>query len=159
MTKELMKDTSQPEHEERAERVKQFEAKYGVDWESTMIEYISDFIRLPFYVVKAVCEGNLRTVLQWLGKGNIKDRVNAKCEEGGNSGLLCFSALSNEHDLMSYLLFNGADVNILESLGGSVLRVISSDDNSDLAVLTVITRKLLDCSFAGARNSLMKANK
>ena len=97
-----MKDTSHPNYEDHARKVKQFEAKYGVDWESTMIEYSSDFIRLPFYVVKAVQTGNIRTVLQWLGKGNIKERVNAKCEEGASAGLLCFSALSNEHNFMSY---------------------------------------------------------
>ena len=124
-----MKNKSSPNYDQCAERVKQFEAKYGEDWESTMIEYSSDFVGLPFYVVKAVREDNLRTVLQWLSKGDIKKRVNAKCEERGNSGLLCFAAVNNRRDLMSYLLINGADANILESYGGSVLSMVCCDED------------------------------
>ena len=117
-----MGNTSDPDYDEYAERVKQFEAKYGEDWESTMVEYSSDFIDLPMYVAEAAVMGNLRTVLQWLGKGIIKDRVNAKCQEGGgNASLLWVAATNNRHDLMSYLLLNGVDVNILEATGASVL--------------------------------------
>ncbi|EJK55542.1 hypothetical protein THAOC_24719, partial [Thalassiosira oceanica] len=58
---------------------------------------------------------------QWLGKGNIKDRVNAKCESFGNVGLLYLAADAEEHDLMTFLLLNGADVNITNSTGSSVL--------------------------------------
>ena len=129
LSKSLMGNTAHPRYDEYAERVKQFEAKYGEDWESTMIEYSSDFVGLPFYVVKAVREDNLRTVLQWLSKGDIKKRVNAKCEERGNSGLLCFAAVNNRRDLMSYLLINGADANILESYGGSVLSMVCCDED------------------------------
>ena len=121
-TKSLMKNTAHPRHDEHAKLVKQFEAKYGEDWESTMVEYSSDFIDLPMYVAEAAVMGNLRTVLQWLGKGIIKDRVNAKCQEGGgNASLLWVAATNNRHDLMSYLLLNGVDVNILEATGASVL--------------------------------------
>ena len=72
-------------------------------------------------MVKAAHEGSLRTVLQWLDKGNIKERVNAKSEDFGNAGLLFIAAMEQKHDLMSYLLFNGADVNLLNSIGSSVI--------------------------------------
>ena len=73
-------------------------------------------------MVKAAHEGSLRTVLQWLDKGNIKERVNAKSEDfGTNAGLLFIAAMEQKHDLMSYLLFNGADVNLLNSIGSSVI--------------------------------------
>ncbi|EJK68976.1 hypothetical protein THAOC_09809, partial [Thalassiosira oceanica] len=117
----LMKDTSHPNYEQRVRMVKRFEEEYGEDWDGTMIECDSDFVDLPQYVVKAVFKGDFQTILQWLGKGNIKERVNAKLEVAGNAGLLWFASLSNQHDLMSYLLLNGADVNILDSKGASML--------------------------------------
>ena len=90
LSKSLMGNTAHPRYDEFAEQVKQFEAKYGDDWDDTMIEYDSDFVRLPLNVYKAAGEGNLRTVLQWLGKGNIKEMVNAtKCEEDGSRNYPC----------------------------------------------------------------------
>ncbi|EJK59686.1 hypothetical protein THAOC_20055 [Thalassiosira oceanica] len=71
-----------------AREVKRFEVEYGEDWDGTMIEYDSDFVDLPKYVAVAFGWGNLRAVLQWLSKGNLKERVTAKWEEGGNLGLL-----------------------------------------------------------------------
>ena len=132
LAKKIMNDTAHPAHlrcyDEYAELVKQFEAKYGEDWESTMIEYSSDLVGLPRYVAVATGEGNVRTVLLWLGKGDIKERVNAKCHEVGNSSLLWAAATDNRHDLMSYLLLNGADVNILTSTGASVLQLVVCSD-------------------------------
>ena len=119
MSKMLLKDTSHPKREEHAEQVRQFEAEYGEDWESTMIEYDNDFVSLPLLVFHAAHKGNFRTVLQWLVRDNIKERANAKCQELGNPSLLylaasvCVSRKKPQHDLMSYLLLNGADVNIL----------------------------------------------
>ena len=139
LSKHLMKNTSDPKHEEYAREVKRFEAVYGEDWDGTMVEYDNDYVSLPLYVFKAAGNGNLRAVLHWLGS-NIKDRVNAKCEEGGSAGLLFTAALYNQHDFMSYLLMNGADVNIIGSIGASVLSVtcggyvrsvVSSDDHND----------------------------
>ncbi|EJK52826.1 hypothetical protein THAOC_27863 [Thalassiosira oceanica] len=121
MKKILAKDTFNPDYERHARMVKQFEAEYGEDWDGTMIEYDSDFVGLPFYVAKAFGRGNLRAVFQWLGKGKVRERVNAKCEEGGNTGLLFIAAMNKHLDLMSYLLLNGADVNILNLEGVSVL--------------------------------------
>ncbi|EJK77116.1 hypothetical protein THAOC_01072 [Thalassiosira oceanica] len=118
---QLMEDTSNPNYKEHARKVKQFEEEYGEDWDGTMIDYDSDFIDLPKYVAKALGTGNLRAVLQWLGKGKVRERVNAKCKEAGNAGLLYLAAMNKHHDLMIYLLLNGADVNILESTGSSVL--------------------------------------
>ncbi|EJK56749.1 hypothetical protein THAOC_23300 [Thalassiosira oceanica] len=88
----LMKNTSHPDYEDHVLRVKRFEAEYGEDWDGTMIEYDSDFVNLPMYVGIALNKGNVRAVLQWLSKGNIRERVNAKCEEAGNLGLLYLSA-------------------------------------------------------------------
>ena len=124
-----MKDTAHPRYNEYAELVKQFEAKYGEDWEDNMIEYSDDFVGIPIYVYKAALGGNLRTILQWLGKGNIKERVNAKCQEGGNAGLLYVAAKTKQHDMMSFLMLNGADVGILTSSGTSVLTLICDEDN------------------------------
>ena len=95
-SKSLLPDKSDSGHEEHARTVKQFEAKYGEDWEDTMIEYDNDFVNLPEHVVKATVEGDFRTVLQWLGKGNIKERVNAKCEDVGNMSLLSSAALGKD---------------------------------------------------------------
>ncbi|EJK72198.1 hypothetical protein THAOC_06291 [Thalassiosira oceanica] len=106
---------------ENAREVKQFEEEYGEDWDGTMIEYDSDFVDLPKYVGQALLKGNIRTVLQWLGKGKVRERVNAKWEDGGNAGLLFFAVMKKQLDLMSYLLLNGADVNILNVGGASVL--------------------------------------
>ena len=126
-----LKNTAHPNYDVLAEQVKQFEAKYGKDWEDNMIEYSSsDFVNLPKYLVKAAGEGNLRVVLQWLGKGNIKDRVNAKCEEGGSASLLLSAALGRHHNLMTYLLLNGADVNIIGADGSSVLVMTCCETNT-----------------------------
>ena len=132
MTKVLMDNISDPNYDEFAREVERFEAKYGEDWEDTMIEYSNDFVSLPIYVAKAAGEGNVRTVFRWLGKDNIKERVNAKCREGGNAGLLYFAAAKKQHNLASYLLLNGADVNIHDAQGGSVMTTICHDevDNS-----------------------------
>ncbi|EJK64337.1 hypothetical protein THAOC_14940, partial [Thalassiosira oceanica] len=116
--KSAMEDTSHPDYNHRVRMVKQFEEEYGEDWDGTMIEYDRDFVDLPKYVVMALGKGNLRTVLQWLSEGT---RVNAKSKECGNIGLLSFAAICKQHDLMSYLLLNGADVNILDSTGESLL--------------------------------------
>ncbi|EJK65264.1 hypothetical protein THAOC_13896, partial [Thalassiosira oceanica] len=121
ITKSLVMDTFNPKYEHCVREVKQFEAEYGEDWDGTMIEYDSDFVNLPKYVGRAVCGGDFRTVLPWLNKGNLKERVNAKFDVAGNMGLLCFAALYRQHDLMSYLLLKGADVNILDAAGCSVL--------------------------------------
>ena len=138
MDKALMKDTSHPKHEERARRVKQFEAEYGEGWDGTMLEYDEDFVSLPSYVGNAANQGKFRTVLQWLNKGDIKERINAKCEDIGNTGLLYAATIGlsrstardKKHDLMSYLLLNGADVNILDSDGDSVLAIACAVNNS-----------------------------
>ena len=126
-----MRNTSDPKHEEYARLVKEFEAAYGEDWDGTMIEYDNDFVSLPTYVGKAAGKGNSRIVLQWLGKGNIREMVNAKCEDAGNAGLLFMAASTQQLDLMSYLLLNGANVNILNSTGRSTLTAacLSKDDH------------------------------
>ncbi|EJK70259.1 hypothetical protein THAOC_08396 [Thalassiosira oceanica] len=112
-------------------RVKRFEAEYGEDWDGTMIEYDSDFIGLPLYVGKALGTGNLRAVLHWLSKSKIEERVvNAKLEEGGNIGLLYLAAMNKRHDLMSHLLLNWADANILDSAGVSVLTSSCLDEDN-----------------------------
>ncbi|EJK43908.1 hypothetical protein THAOC_37603 [Thalassiosira oceanica] len=123
----LMMDTCDPHYIDHVIRVKQFEAEYGEDWDGTMIEYDCDFVNIPDYVIKAFYSGDFRIVLHWLEKGNIKERVNAKWEEGGNIGLLYFAAMKKQHDLMSYLLLNGADVNILDFGGLSLLRAFCLD--------------------------------
>jgi len=135
MFKELMMDKSDPNYEESVRRVKQFEAEYGEDWESTMIEYDNDFVSLPEYVSRPK---DVRTVIQWLGKGNIKNRVNAKCVEGGNLSLLNTAAVYQHYDLMSYLLLNGADVNILEATGASVLTMVCGFGEDALEAVRVL---------------------
>ena len=120
-----MKDKSNPDYKKHAELVRQFDAEYGEDWDSTRIEYGNDFVDLPQYVGAAAYEGNIRTVIQWLGKGSIQERVNAKCEDAGNAGLLYVAATGQQHDFMSYLLLNGADVNTLNASGASVLSSVS----------------------------------
>ena len=129
----VMKNPSNSRYEECARGLKQFEAEYGEDWDGTMVEYDNDFVRLPMYVFRAAGEGNFRTVLQWLGKGNIKERVNAKLEDAGNVCLLVTAAVNQEYNLMSYLLLNGAGVNIIEAHGKSVLSLVCGDevDNSE----------------------------
>ena len=142
MIKELTKDTAHPRYDEYAARVKEFEAEYGEDWESTVIEYDNDVANLPKYVAVAAAagEGHSRTVLQWLGKGNIKERVNAKSKDMGNASLLFSAALYKEHNLMSYLLLNGADVNIVNSSGTSVLVTVGCESGNHLQ-----TARLLLC--------------
>ncbi|EJK74748.1 hypothetical protein THAOC_03557 [Thalassiosira oceanica] len=103
LSKFLMKDTSSPNYEQHARWVKQFEEQYGEDWDSTTIEYDNDYLNLPW--------------------------VNAKWEEGGNTGLLVFAARMKQHELMSYLLLNGADVNILNYEGVSVLTSSCLDED------------------------------
>ena len=114
-------DPFHPSYQQSARKVEQFEAEYGEDWEGSMIEYRKDFINLPAHVGGAVVANDVRVVLQWLNRGNMKERVNAKCEGGGNMGLLQLAGAARRHDLMSYLLLNGADVNILDSSGVSGL--------------------------------------
>ena len=129
----VMKNPSNSRYEECARGLRQFEAEYGEDWDGTVVEYDNDFVRLPMYVFRAAGEGNFRTVLQWLGKGNIKERVNAKLEDAGNVCLLVTAAVNQEYNLMSYLLLNGAGVNIIEAHGKSVLSLVCGDevDNSE----------------------------
>mmetsp|Transcript_2926 Transcript_2926/g.5816 ORF Transcript_2926/g.5816 Transcript_2926/m.5816 type:complete len:420 (-) Transcript_2926:112-1371(-) len=129
MAKTLMREKSHldPEYYKDAQAVKKFEAAYGEDWDGTMIEYDNNFVSLPHYVGKAICNGNIRTALQWLGKGNINEKLNAKSDVGWNTGLLHLAAVSNQHDFMGYLLLKGADVNILNSKGMSALTVICRD--------------------------------
>ncbi|EJK46453.1 hypothetical protein THAOC_34877 [Thalassiosira oceanica] len=145
-------DKSDPEYDEYARKVKQFEAEYGEDWESTAIEYGNDCINLPFYVVEATRGGNIRTALQWLGKGNIKDRVNAKCEIFGNAGLLITAALTKEYDLMTFLLLNGADVNITNSTGSSVLTT-SCQIEGNLSTIKILLSWGAELFFEGRRAS------
>ncbi|EJK54132.1 hypothetical protein THAOC_26305 [Thalassiosira oceanica] len=121
MVKSLMKNTFNPNYERHAREVKHFEEEYGEDWDGTMIEYDSDFVDLPEYVVAAFGKGNLRAVLQWLSKGNLKEKVNAKWKDGGNAGLLFLAVMKKQLDMMSHLLLNGADVNILNVGDASVL--------------------------------------
>ncbi|EJK47886.1 hypothetical protein THAOC_33367 [Thalassiosira oceanica] len=143
MTEFAMKkmNKSDPDYEAYARKVKQFEAEYGEDWEDTAIEYGNDCVSLPFYVVEPAAKGgNFRTTtLQWLGKGNIKDRVNAKCENAGNIGLLFLAADAKEHDLMIFLLLNGADVNIMTSDGFSALATICNGSGYLTAVKILLS--------------------
>ena len=124
----LMEDLSvdDPEFETARREVNRFKAEYGEDWDGTKIEYDSDFVSLPDHVAKATIKGDLRIVLRWLGKGNTKGKVNAKLEVGGNTSLLLFAAMNQEHDLMGYLLLNGAEVNALHSSGMSVLTLMGT---------------------------------
>ncbi|EJK58110.1 hypothetical protein THAOC_21788, partial [Thalassiosira oceanica] len=84
--RQLMKDRSDPDYERHARKVKQFEDEYGEDWDGTMIEYDSDLVDLPWYVIEAVLKCDFQTVLQWLKKGKIKERANAKSEDSGTQG-------------------------------------------------------------------------
>lgn len=112
--------------------MREFEAEYGENWDGTMIKYSNDFVALPDLVFKAVIDGNLRTVLHWLvNKSDIKERVNAKLLRGCNTCLLFTAAASQQHDLMSYLLLNGADVNLLDTHGESVLPIVCHGDEQD----------------------------
>ncbi|EJK68776.1 hypothetical protein THAOC_10018 [Thalassiosira oceanica] len=132
-------DKSDPQYEKYAQEVKQFEAEYGEDWEGTVIEYDDNCVSLPSYVVEAARGGNIRTALQWLGKGNIKDRVNAKCEFAGNVGLLFVAADAKDYDLMTFLLLNGADMNIMISIGYSLLSaLIGNDSRSHLTAIRLL---------------------
>ncbi|EJK68238.1 hypothetical protein THAOC_10604 [Thalassiosira oceanica] len=140
MTQFVMKktDKSDPSYEGYARKVKQFEAEYGEDWEGTAIEY-DGYVNLPFYVFEATKGGNFRTTtLQWLGKGNVKDRVNAKCECVGNMGLLFLAAVYKEYDLMKFLLLNGADVNAMNSDGSSVLSAICSNMTYNPTTISIL---------------------
>jgi len=129
---------SDPAYEKYAQEVKQFEAEYGEDWEGTAIEY-DGYVNLPFYVFEATKGGNFRTTtLQWLGKGNVKDRVNAKCECVGNMGLLFLAAVYKEYDLMKFLLLNGADVNAMNSDGSSVLSAICSNMTYNPTTISIL---------------------
>ncbi|EJK65409.1 hypothetical protein THAOC_13732, partial [Thalassiosira oceanica] len=83
-------------------------------------------------------KGNLQAVLQWLGKGKVRERVNAKWEEGGNIGLLYIAATMKQHNLMSYLLLNGADVNVLDSAGHSVLRAFCLNETNPSQLVRLI---------------------
>ncbi|EJK70492.1 hypothetical protein THAOC_08142, partial [Thalassiosira oceanica] len=123
LKKLVMEDKSDPLCETCSREVKQFEEEYGDDWEGNVIEYDNGFVNLPEYVIQAVFSGDFRTVLHWLGKGNVKERANAKYKEGGNFGLLYFAAVNRHYDLMSYLLLNGAAANMLNSTGTSMLAV------------------------------------
>ena len=67
MIKQLMKHTAHPDHEEHGKKMEQFEAEYGEDWENTVIEYSSDFVNLPKYVIEAAYRRNILPVLRWLG--------------------------------------------------------------------------------------------
>ncbi|EJK64727.1 hypothetical protein THAOC_14510, partial [Thalassiosira oceanica] len=127
--KSLMQDTSHPQYEYCVREVKRFEAEYGEDWDGTMIEYDSDFVDLPTHVIKALGKGNFRAVLIWLSEGT---RVNAKSKECGNAGLLYFAAICEQHDLMIYLLLKGADVNILNFGGSTVLTCVFIDEDNPL---------------------------
>mmetsp|Transcript_2931 Transcript_2931/g.5826 ORF Transcript_2931/g.5826 Transcript_2931/m.5826 type:complete len:420 (-) Transcript_2931:112-1371(-) len=134
MTKMVMKecfDKSDPRYESCARDVKEFEAEFGEDWEDTAIEYDNDGISLPLYIVNAMKSRNSRTVLQWLGRGNIKDRVNAKGGSIGNMGLLITAAMCEEYDLVNFLLLNGADANIINAAGLSVLTSLSYGMSGD----------------------------
>ena len=109
-----------------------------------LLEGDHEIVSLPKYVALAARHGNFRTVLQWLNKGNVEERVNAKCEDGGNASLLLSAALGEHHDLMSHLLLNGADVNILHSEGGSAMcAVCCDDDNHSQVALKLGCRTLL----------------
>ncbi|EJK56593.1 hypothetical protein THAOC_23492 [Thalassiosira oceanica] len=131
-------DKSDPRYEQCARKVKEFEAEYGEDWESTVIKYDDDCVSLPSYVVEAAKGGNFQTALQWLGKGNIKDRVNAKSESFGNAGLLITAALTKQYDLMTFLLLNGADVNIMNSSGTSALASICQIEGNLLTAIKLL---------------------
>ncbi|EJK77347.1 hypothetical protein THAOC_00826, partial [Thalassiosira oceanica] len=138
LRRQLMKNRSDPDYERHARKVKQFEEEYGEDWDGTMIKYDRDFVNIPLYIFQALGKGNLQAVLQWLGKGKVRERVNAKFEEGGNIGLLHIAAMIKQHDLMSYLLLNGADVNILDSAGHSVLRAFCLDESNPSQLVRLI---------------------
>ncbi|EJK53082.1 hypothetical protein THAOC_27545 [Thalassiosira oceanica] len=172
-TKNLMKDKSHRDYEKYAREVKQFEAEYGEDWDGTMIEYDTEFVGLPEYVAAAFVKGNFRTVLQWLSKGNLKERANAKCKDGGNISLLLLAAMNQHHDLMSYLLLNGADVNILHFGGDSVLTSSCINEDNTEAVRLLLSwgaehiesgkqmikeRKLAFCQGILARGNVETAN-
>ena len=87
-------------------------------------------VLVALYVFGAVRSGNLHAVLQWLGKVIIKERVSAKCEEGGNLSLLWAAATADQDDLMSYLLLYGADMSIFESSGVSPQLILCCDERN-----------------------------
>jgi len=126
--KELMVDESNPLRKHFALMVEQFEAEYGEDWDGTKIEYGNGFVDIPMYIGQALNHGYIHYVLQWLNKGNIKGRVNAKAEIYANLSLLFVAAKVYQYDLMKYLLLKGADVNSFNSFGASVLTMVSAMD-------------------------------
>ena len=154
MTKLIMKeylDESDPQYESCARDVKGFEAEFGEDWEEIAIEYDDDGVILPLYVLDALKVRNFRTVLQWLGRGNIKERVNAKCESVGNMGLLVSAAMREEYDLMIFLLLNGADVNIMNAIGCSVLPSIYIERRDHSTAIEILLSWGAEFYFRGRR--------
>ncbi|EJK54590.1 hypothetical protein THAOC_25767 [Thalassiosira oceanica] len=137
-------DPSNSTYEDSLRKVKQFEAEYGEDWEGTMIEYDNAFVSLPEYVGRAVLE-NLRTVLQWLSKGNMKERINARNNSKEIRMLLTWGAelfLDGKHitsqklklglcDRLSKYGYAAIGQLVLAELGGRRCEVVSAPNTRD----------------------------
>ena len=114
-------DTSSEEYHHVCRIVEQAEKLVGADWDGvTVLEYIHEEppVLMPEYLVMAIKNGDIKSVLKWINANRTEDRVNAvtSAETLGMSALMV-AAVYNNLALMSLLLQLGSDVDTRSSQG------------------------------------------
>eukprot|EP00980_Cylindrotheca_fusiformis_P024583 scaffold12116_cov125-Cylindrotheca_fusiformis.AAC.10 len=91
-------------------RIEAFEDQYKNCKE--VLDDSSSFEVLPFAIVLAVFDNDLKTILQWLGPPPVSHkRLHAKCLSFSDDTLLHMAAHAHNTSIMTALLEHGADVN------------------------------------------------
>lgn len=93
-------------------------------WEGTDLKFKEDdFIQIPNEIFTAARMGNNRKVVDWIGLPPDRKRLEGRYgeEDDVNMSLLHLASLTDNRDLMHYVLQSGLDVNTLNKLGYTAL--------------------------------------
>ena len=107
-------DTSSENYHSTCRLLKGAEESVGEDWDGvTVLEDSNDKtpLTIPVYVLKAIPNGDIKSVLKWITANRTEDRANAVASaEVMRSSVLTIASLFNQLALMALLLQLGADV-------------------------------------------------
>ena len=132
------------------------EKRVGEDWDGVTVLQDNNgklTTAMPNYIGKAIGKGDIKSVLKWINANRTEDRVNATSSvETTNVPALCIAARYSQLALMSLLLQLGADVNLRNSFGCTVIDSLFSSSLLARESVSERTRLLLSwgaISFRG----------
>ncbi|EJK77780.1 hypothetical protein THAOC_00366 [Thalassiosira oceanica] len=129
---EVSNNTSSERYHRTCGLLKEAEERVGADWDGvTILEDNDDKppVVMPYYIARAIREGDAKSVLKWINANRREDRANATSGvDTASMPVLYIAAACGQLALMSHLLQLGANVDGRASFGGTAMGSTFNDE-------------------------------